>query len=457
MHWKTASAAALLLTGVAASDSWVVYEFPDGRSVAPVESTPAAMVAESVLIEPLNGDTASFPPRMRVDCVFYIMNPTDSLLDLAAGFPLESHFGSTYHAMADSAYYAAYSWSGFDTDTLSPTDFVPPELDFQVSVDGRALPVRFRFQRQEASQGLLWRPLNAVWDLTLQPGRTVRMNVAYTTAWNYHSSDPEGVYRLRYLLRSGAPWAGAIDSALVRLRVPDAIPAPSLEPSCVSAWSPQPPPRAQSERTLTWSFQNLEPDRDVVMEVLCADPEDALSWHSFESFAGEIAWTRDSLVPTAINRSWELTWTAIPTPMLLQWLRRGASEEPQVLEELGVSPTRALAMLDHHLENMSDFRQVVREAGLDSLLPLFVLKRRWTGEDLTRLRRRPELRRGYLNLLTAMEPCLGGEVPNSAEISSFFSLVGWYWPGWQLEPAAFYRPLPADQVAAFLRGNRRLD
>ncbi len=442
--------AALVLAAAGAADSWVVYEFPDGRTAVPLEQTPAVMEAESVLIEPLEGDSL-FPPRMRVDCVFHLHNPTGEPLSLTAGFPLETHFGSTYHAMPDSEYYAAFSWRDRDLGSMDPDSFVPESLDFRAAVDGRELPVRFRFQRQEPDRDLLWRPLSAVWDLEIPPEETVRLENSYTTAWSYHSSDPTNVWWLDYILQSGATWSGPIGSALVRITVPERMPTPCMEDTCIAAWLPFPPADEVSGRTVAWSFNDLEPDFDIGMRIMRSRPEMELTWFEFETMADKISWTSDSLVPTAINAQWSLSWQPVPTATLMRWLRRGVGEQPEVLQRLGVDPDTARQLLARESNRLRECASVVSEAGLDTLLPVFILKRDWSAEDLRRFGDDPGLHRAYLRLLSAMEPCLAGGAPNSVEISSFYRLLGWYWPGWRLEPGVFIRPLPAHRVQQALR------
>jgi hypothetical protein len=443
-------ATAMVMALAVAADSWVVYEFPDGRTVAPLEETPAVMMAESVLIEPPEGDSL-FPPRMRVRCVFHLKNPTDAPLALTVGFPLETHYGSTYHAMPDSAYYAAHSWRNRDLESLDPDSFVPEGLDFRAAVDGRQLPVRFRFQRPDPDRDLLWRPLSAVWDMEIPAGETVRLANSYTTAWSYHSSSPTNVWWLDYVLRSGATWSGPIGSAVVSVTVPERMPRPCMEDTCIAVWLPSPPSAEVSGRTVTWRFSDLEPDFDIGMRVMRSSPEMELSWFGFETMAEDISWTPDSLVPTAIDAQWHYSWQTIPTLTLMRWLRRGVGEQPEVLERLGVEPGRARQLLARETNRLRECAAVVSEAGMDSLVPIFILKRAWTPEDLRRFRSDPDLHRNYLRLLAAMQPCLEGGAPNSVEISSFYRLLGWYWPGWKLDPALSFNPLPPRLAQEALR------
>lgn len=444
------AAAALTMAAAAAADSWVVYEFPDGRTVAPLEETPAVMEAESVTIAPLEGDSL-FPPRMRVECVFALHNPTEGSLSLTAGFPLETHFGSTYHAMPDNEYYAAFSWEGRDLESLDPDSFVPDSLDFRAAVDGRELPVRFRFQRSDPDRGLLWRPLSAVWDMEIPAGETVRLENSYTTAWSYHSIDPTNVWWLDYVLRSGATWSGPIGAAVVSITVPEGIPRPCMEDTCIASWLPSPPSAEVSGRTVTWRFSDFEPNFDIGMRIMRSRPEMELTWFELETMAEEISWTPDSLVPTAIEAQWSLTWQHVPTATLIHWLRRGLAEHPEALQQVGADPHRARRLLARESNRLRECEAVVEEAGMDTLLPVFILKRSWSEEDLRRFGDDPGLHRDYLRLLSAMEACLKGGAPNNVEISSFYRLLGWFWPGWELEPGVFMRPLPAQRVQEALR------
>lgn len=443
-------ATAMVLAAVCGADSWVVNEFPDGRTVAPLEETPAVMRAESVLIDPVPGDWW-LSPRMRVRCAFRLENPTSRRLVLTTGFPLQTHFGSTYHATSDSAYYEALSWRAIDIEAADPDSFVPPELDFRASVDGVEAPVRFRFQRQDPESGLMWRPLSAVWKTVIPPEETVRLAVAYTTAWSYRSGSPTNVWWIDYVLRSGITWADDIDSILVRLTVPESIPRPAMEDTLVCSWMPSPPTGEVFGRTVTWRFTDLEPDFDIGMRVLRCQPHYELAPIFLETARHDITWTRDSLAPTAIDAQWTATWQPVPTSVLMEKLSLWVAQRPELCEEAGLDPEHAGELLALESRRLEECRRVVAEAGLDTLLPAFTLRRRWSKEDLYRFAEDPQLHRHYLQLLLAMETIIGGGAPNSVLTSSFYRLLGWCWPGHVTTPAARFQPPPAEAITAEIR------
>jgi hypothetical protein len=336
-------------------------------------------------------------------------------------------------------------------EAADPDSFVPSELDFRASVDGVEAPVRFRFQRQDPESGLMWRPLSAVWKTVIPPAETVRLTVAYTTAWSYHSSAPTSVWWIDYVLRSGVTWADDIDSVLVRMTVPESIPRPAMEDTLVCAWMPSPPTGEVFGRTVTWRFTDLEPDFDIGMRVLRCLPHDQLTPVFLEAARHSISWTRDSLVPTAIDAQWTATWQPVPTAVLMQKLRHWVADRPELLEEAGVDPEHAGELLALEARKLEECRRVVAEAGLDTLLPAFVLRRRWSEEDIHRFAEDPRLHRDYLQMLLAMEGVLDGGAPNSVLTSSFYRLLGWYWPGCVTAPAAHFQPPPANAIDAEIR------
>ena len=97
-----------VLAAAGFADSAVIYEFPDGRTVAVLATEDLEMAAESVLIAPDGGlypaweDEEGWLPLMDVWCVFHLVNLTDEPVDVTVGFPLDAKYGDAYSVMPPS-------------------------------------------------------------------------------------------------------------------------------------------------------------------------------------------------------------------------------------------------------------------------------------------------------------------------------------------------------------------
>jgi hypothetical protein len=417
-----------------AADAWEVYEFPDGRTVASRGSSMVALRAESVLIVPTETILEQTGlPLMNVHAVFHLQSLSDDPLQIKVGFPFETAFGSTYHTLPDSELYGYMSHHP-DSIGSDASDLLPEHLNFVARADGQPLDVRFLAQQQDSSSELMFRPVDAVWDMDFAPGQKVRLVTNFYTGWEIDSRG-NPLYRIRYFMESGSTWCGSVESATVVLCVPHELPWQSFEKERVCCWDYTCPADLSRDR-LVWTFRDFEPRGWLEMAIYSCEPERTLSYvdgrSAFMDIASEISWSPDSIVPSALNAVRVATRCRIPTQLVMDYLHGMLEEHSPGPEELGVSLELAIQMVETSRQQLKDAEQVVRRNGFEEFLPLFALKREWDILDARRYESSPATRRRFHFLLSALPACAQGGAPNSVELSSFYSLLGWYWPGWEI-------------------------
>lgn len=427
-------AALVFVITIVSADAWEVYDFPDGRTVAPVDSSVVALRAESVLIAPsetLLEETGL--PLMSVHAVFHLRNLSDDSLCIKVGFPFETAFGSTYHTLPDSDYYGHFSYPP-DLIGTDVSDLLPEYLNFRARADGVPLEIEFFAQKKDSASGLMYRPVDAVWEMRFAPGQSVRLQNDFYTSWDIDSGENPR-YAIRYLMGSGSTWKGTVDSATVVLFVPRALPNEAFNRDMVCCWD-YTAPAELSEWRLVWNFRDFEPEGWLEMAIYQCEPERALSYvdsrSAFLDVASDISWSPDSMVPSALQAVRTATHCRIPTPFVIGYLYEMLREHSPPAEELGVPPELALELVVSAQRRLEDDMQVVRRNGFEEFLPLFALKRRWDASDGRRFDFSPATRRRYLFLLSALPGCVQGGAPNNVELSAFYRLIGWYWPGWKI-------------------------
>jgi len=310
--------AVLSIAMIAAADSSVMFEFPDGRTVALTSTADLSMAAESVSISPAEGPHSPYDlgwdwlPMMDVRCVFYLVNLTDASQDVTVGFPLDARFGDAYTTMTDSMLVAMFDslyadeerkpW--FETgpsEGSDASDLVPPELRFRAEVDGEPVDVFYRTCAWSLDDSMIWGPVMAVWRMSFAPGDTVRLVNSYRTSWDYSSGGPDAWYRMAYIVTTGANWSGTIGSAVITMEVPGILAVPQWNDTLVASWSWTGAPVVdEASRTLVWEYRDWEPMENLELTIRTFG-EGGYWYETVDPFemARMITWTGDSLLASA--------------------------------------------------------------------------------------------------------------------------------------------------------------
>ncbi len=484
-------AAALIISSLAAADSAVIYEFPDGYSAALVNSSDIAMVAETVTVVPAravfdpHGDGYWLIPMMDVTCVFHLENLTDEAQEVTVGFPLDAKFGNAYTVFDDATLAAHLDSIQADeerdrwhrTDGSSGEDaseLLPEDLGFTAAADGEPLEVSYRTCRRDPDMELVWDPLMAVWDMRFEPGERVRLVNTYRTSWDYYGGGPYGDYTCRYIVTSGNTWAGPIGHAVISIEVPEELPPPMLSDTLSVWWSWSGSPTVDG-RVVTWERHDWEPDENL--QVAVNTQTNAGHWEnqlSAPGMAHSIEWTTDRLLPSVARelddyQAWGPSYAAETqlriAEAVVSLVAGEVPADPGVLAHFPVGPDadgvyRLEPMSGEGLPPLSEMRSVVAEvreqlsedsaraaaAGYLPFLPMFATRWAWGESALDRYAAEPELEELYLDLLLRMEAAADGERIDAPDIAAFYRLTGWYYPG-----SGFDGPLPVarEKVEAY--------
>lgn len=465
---------AVLHAAPAATDSVEIYEYPDGRTVAPVQSEDIAMIAETVLIVPA-GQTDEWNPLMRVECLFLLENTSGEPRTISVGFPFDAKFGSAYTAMDDKWLIATLEQSAEESDDpwVAGSDgsaLIPDVLSFRAAVDGEPVPVSFRKLDRRAGEGFLWYPVMATWSMSFEPGQVRRLENSYVTGWDFFAGLDQASSSLRYVMTSGAGWAGPIGRGLVRVIVPEGIPRQQYSDSLICYWDVSSGASSRGD-TLEWAFTALEPTSDVEISAryrywtegiyYLTDMMDLasglsnLTWEEgsvYASIMGLLAediWDPirpDQVLMCCCNAIYSDLGLEIPYPWTDGLLRRAEDATPaSALPEPGAGRIR---MLEAWLGRFEEARRLAEDAGYMEFLPLFTEKVRWDEQDLMRYDGYPARERLYLELLACLEDAVEGRAIENEAIRAFYLLTGWYTGLGQTELAIYIEPLGRDLVAA---------
>jgi len=439
-----------------------MYEFPDGRTVGLISSSDVIMTAESVLIAPVDGLRNTWPeeygwlPLMEVDCMFRLLNASDSVLNVTVGFPFDARYGDSYSVLSDSELVAMLDsmhgageipdWTEEWSSKYESNPEIPEDLDFIAIADGDTLEVFYRQCARDLTNELILRPVVAVWRMQFQPGQEIRLLNSYTTSWDYRGYGMDAHYSISYIVTSGATWAQSIGSAVIRLVVPEELPVPQMNDTLLVSWDWKGSPDVDlTARTLTWEFSDWEPEENLTFRVNTL-VDAGIEWQHLSAprMYEALVWTSDSLLSSAqVFVNSELGWNAPfhaelllhlaeavlyiangmspPDPLILRYftnydLEQYAVEmQPEDLEKLEV--TREVS------ERLMADMDLVQDAGYSSFLPMFRHKWKW-DEDLSGMwATHPESSDIFAELLHARLGIEDGVLPDEPAVAAFFRLT----------------------------------
>lgn len=446
-------------------DSSVMYEFPDGCTVAMISDANVSMAAESVFITPAAGIhecSAEHPwlPDMSVRCVFELVNRSGEEQFLSVGFPLDARYGEAYTAMDDSMLFEvlaeSYSleyrpaWSDESViQALSAEDDIAEDMDFRAFINGEEVPVYFRKCALSRTEDLVWQPVVAVWKMHFQPGETVFLENTYNTSWDFFGGGPWSEYTVNYILTSGGTWRGPIGDAFISLAIPPELPLPVLNDTTAVYWSWSGSPVING-RTVVWKFTDLEPMENLSFFVVTesrlshwdyflnpAEMYDALDWTGDDLLWDATQYVADALV-------WNPVFDAALTTRILEALPFIVRQQMPpnglytgIFINAPLNGGTALCPVDidrfEIAEQIGEEVQrnidLTEESGYLEFLPMFALKWSWDEGALGLYAGMPEKQGRYLELLQWLEPAAGGEYISDPAIRAFYELTGWYHQG----------------------------
>ena len=458
----------------------MMYEFPDGRTVAMISSGDISMAAESVLIQPAGGTWDNgWLPNMQVRCMFELVNNTDEEQFISVGFPLDAKYGNAYTAMDEEMLFEELSRSCSEEERLpwqnemvvqglDAAEDIPEELDFRTFVNGEEIQVYYRKCALSLEDDILWRPVVAVWKMHFDPGETTVLENTYNTSWDYFGGGPWNSSTVNYILTSGGTWSGPIGDAVITLIVPEELSEPCLNDTLLSFWHWTGTPVVDG-RTVTWHYREFEPDENISFSV-----EESIHlgfWENGinpERMYDSITWTEEDLQRSTVEylnegNFWGIqsdTRLTLRIAEALPWLIQGAVSPNGIelhyfsVSEGNTNPVITPEMEDrlaivHGLQDqMETNMRTCEDAGYLEFLPMFVSGLSQAEPVLGMYAGMPEKEMKYLDLLEYLEPAVEGRFIQDAEVRSFYELTGWYSQG-----NAANRPfIPSSEVVTY-RGN----
>lgn len=453
----------LLLTLLGFADSAVMFEFPDGRTVAMISNGDISMAAESVSIIPAGGMFGAYDdgwlPLMEVNCMFELVNNTDEEQYITVGFPFDAKYGDSYTAMDEDMLIEELSIAFQDQDRppwqeLDPTcgtdasEDIHEDLNFRTFINGVETPVYFRKCALVAEEELIWRPVMAVWKMRFAPYETVILRNTYNTSWDYSGGGPWSMFSVDYILTSGSTWSGPIGDAVITLEVPAELPMPVLSDSLSVYWDWEGGP-VIDDRTVTWHYTDLEPAENLRFSVVTEARNHYDDTIDPSSMFREVMWIEDELLKSASGylrdaSTWEPGYDTVLMIRILEavpYLLNGRTPPNNI--DLGIFSTEDH---DHRIDLPEEYQAaldvvetvraeverdvaMVEDAGYAEFLPLFTCKRNWDEEDLDRYQAYPGKQERFLDLLEYLEPAGMGEPIEDPAIMAFYELTGWYYLG----------------------------
>ena len=473
-------------TAVCMADSAVMFEFPDGRTVAMISNGDITMAAESVSIVPSGGmidyyDYEGWLPVMEVNCMFELVNNTGEEQYITVGFPFDAKFGDSYTAMDEDMLIEELSIVFQDQDRppwqeLDPTcgtdasEDIHENLDFRTFINGEEIPVYFRRCALVAEEELIRRPVVAVWKMKFEPYETVILRNTYNTSWDYFGGGPWSEFSVDYILTSGSTWSGPIGDAVIALEVPPDLPLPQLSDSISVYWDWEGSP-VIDDRTVTWHYTDLEPTENLSFSVVREVKNHYDDYISPSSMFNEVIWTEEDLLFSASEHlrdasTWEPGYDTVLMIRILEALPYLLNEQPPPNNiDLSLFSTENF---DHRVEMPEEHKAalnvaetvrasverdiaLIENAGYAEFLPLFTCKRNWDEEDLDRYQAYPGKQERFLDLLEYIEPAGEGQPIENPAVSAFYRLTGWYYPDTPLrmqllpsETVTLYREMLSD-------------
>lgn len=455
----------LLFLAAAASfaDSAVMFEFPDGRTVAMTSSGDITMAAESVSIVPSGGmidyyDQEGWLPAMEVNCMFELVNNTGEEQYITVGFPFDAKYGDSYTADEDMLIELLSEsfqdqdrppWQELDpTCGTDATEDLHEDLNFKTFINGVETPVYFRRCALVEEEELIRRPVVAVWKMKFEPYETIILRNTYNTSWDYFGGGPWSKFSVDYILTSGSTWSGPIGDAVITLEIPPGILLPQLSDTVSVYWDWEGSPQIIN-RTVTWHYTDLEPAENLSFSVVTEARNHYDDTIEPSSMFREVIWTEDELLFSASDylrdaSTWGPGYNTVlmirileAVPYLLndrippngidQSFFSSGNYEHRV--DLPEEHQTALDVVETVRAEVERDIALVENAGYTEFLPLFTGKRNWDEQDLDKYLAYPEKQERFLDLLQHLEPAGTGEPIEDPAIEAFYELTGWYYPG----------------------------
>ena len=459
--------------GLAVADSAEMWEFPDARTVMPVNSDGVRMVAETVLVAPLEKPSPVnwwYPPLMEVHCVFILQNLSDKPVEITVGFPFEKEFGDFYRTVEDEEILEMVKENWKPGDTVS----VPEGFGFTAEVDGKGVPVQFKKGAPNPRDKLLYWPIIATWKMSFGPGQKKRLVNTYTTGWDGIGGFDGIKDSIKYITRSGALWAGSIGEAIISITVPDEMFSPCFSDTLCAVWNFSVVPETDG-RTFTWVYRDWEPDEDISLSVSYYRPVDALVelyvCGEPDNLVSRLDWRKDALYPGFLDILCENYMPLAPPGLSLRILRNlpfaaeghgfndpalsqifPSGDRKLSLDDLSPQDRKKVEVVKSLEEELARARAVSDSLGYTAFLPLFALRRRWDKKDLALYQKDPELQQKYLFLLENLEAAVAGTKFKDPGLDAFFRLTGWYVPGKVSAYGKLIKPIPAKEVIQYRKG-----
>lgn len=247
LRWRYGLLCLLILAGLllapspARADIAPPSSSPGTNPVPGSETTQVGMLAETVTLEVKERSASRWPGQARVTAVFQMQNLGQAEEAMEVRFPL---------AFSD----------GFGE--------YPEITDLRVKVDGRAAPTRRIVVENGydpyADQPIPW----AAFEARFPTGVPVQIEVTYTA-----DGFGEGPYvAFRYIVATGAGWAGAIGSADFIVRLPYEADRLNVVFGA-TGFSNTTPGASLAGRELRWHFEDLEPTFENNLEVTVIVPQ----------------------------------------------------------------------------------------------------------------------------------------------------------------------------------------
>jgi hypothetical protein len=222
-----------------------------GNTIVPVRSTQVTMEAETVLVEP-EADFGGF----KVTAAFTMRNRSEQTTGGLVAFPVETER------------HAAVMRDGFKVHIGPPGG----ELREVVAV----IKERSEIETTPPLENTFDFAAAFVWDVTWTPHETKIIRVTYAMGEpDFHGGFVRG-WALRYIVRTGALWAGPIGRADIAVRFSkESLLGSNLKDHLDRTGEKGQPPfsypknvRLTDQGDVTWHFENWTPDEDMWVGVL---------------------------------------------------------------------------------------------------------------------------------------------------------------------------------------------
>lgn len=470
----------LFLVVICVADSAMIYEYPDGRTVAMISNENVSMAAESVFIEPSGGNyDDGWLPNMKVRCLFELVNNTDEEQYVTVGFPFDAKYGyshtSRYEVMLTEELNSTNADEfrpAWETESIirgmDAIEDIPEELDFRTFINGVETEVYYRKCALSLEEGIVWRPVVAVWKMKFEPNETIILENTYNTCWDYLGGGPWRSNSIKYILTSGGTWSGPIGDAVVVLTLPEDMHEPCLNDTLLSYWHWTGTPVVRGH-VITWHYTDFEPHENISFTA-----EEGMQlgfWENAinpERMYNTISWTEEDLLRSAgaylndgnfwgIQADTRLTLKIVEA---LPWAMQGSLAPNGIdVDYFHLSRSSSEPVITPEMEERIDLIHLLQEqmqrnlesassSGYLEFLPMFVSRFTWDEDALDMYASMAEKNVLYLDLIEYLEKAAEGQYIDNPEIRSFYELTGWYSYGTESGISS----ISERAVAEYLRG-----